>query len=165
MQDLPWEQQTIRMFGRDILEPRLSVWIGDSAATYRYSGRTHEPVEWPERLDALRKHLEREVGQPFNSVLANLYRDESDSMGWHADSERELGDNPIIASVSLGETRRFWLKHKDAEPVRLALRHGSLLLMTGTTQHHWKHSVPKETSSRDPRINLTFRNIVHRSLT
>src|SRR5690606_7487302 len=114
-------------------------------ATYGYSGRLHQPLEWPPCLASLRAQLEEDLGQPLNSVLANLYRNESDSMGWHADSERELGQSPTIVSLSLGETRRFWLKHKTAPTVRLALGHGSLLVMRGSTQHFWKHSVPKET--------------------
>ena len=154
-----WEQRELKMFGKMIAEPRLSAWIGDPDATYKYSGREHKPVEWPASLEGLRKRLENELGQGFNSVLANLYRGERDSMGWHADNERELGKCPTIASVSLGAQRRFWLKHDSAESVRLTLDHGSLLVMRGTTQHHWKHCVPKETRPTEPRINLTFRRI------
>lgn len=154
-----WQQRELKMFGKVIPEPRLSAWIGDPAAAYAYSGRVHEPLDWPPSLAALQERLRTFLDQPLNSVLANLYRTESDSMGWHADNERELGPCPTIASVSLGATRRFWLKHKTAETVRLELAHGSLLVMQGSTQHHWKHCVPKETASTGPRINLTFRYV------
>ena len=147
------------MFGKVIPEPRLSAWIGDPTATYSYSGRTHQPENWSPSLATLRVRLEKLVDCPLNSVLANFYRTEKDSMGWHADDERELGDSPTIVSISLGESRRFWLKHATADTQRLELGHGSLLVMRGSTQHHWKHCVPKETSHREPRINLTFRHV------
>ena len=154
-----WRQRDLKMFGKLIPEPRLSAWFGDPGAIYAYSGRRHAPEKWPPSLAALRERLQADLDQPLNSVLANLYRDGRDSMGWHADNERELGKDPSIASVSLGATRRFWLKHAEAETVRLELGHGSLLVMQGSTQHHWKHCVPKETTHRGPRINLTFRHI------
>lgn len=157
---LPWLQRQLKMFGKVVAEPRLSAWIGDPGAKYTYSGRAHAPTPWLPALEVLRTRLEKQLGQTLNSVLANLYRNERDSMGWHADDERELGTNPTIVSVSLGQTRRFWLKHAAAETIRLELGHGSLLVMRGSTQHHWKHSVPKETSHREPRINLTFRHIL-----
>ena len=157
---LPWQKKSLKLFGKVVAEPRLSAWIGDSGAVYSYSGRSHQPEPWPAILATLRVRLQELVGQPLNSVLANLYRDEQDSMGWHADNEAELGDAPTIVSLSLGETRRFWLKHPSADTVRLTLGNGSLLVMRGSTQHHWKHCVPKESSHRAPRINLTFRLIV-----
>tara|TARA_R110002096_G_scaffold77896_12_gene183605 strand:+ start:124744 stop:125343 length:600 start_codon:yes stop_codon:yes gene_type:complete len=156
---LSWQQRSLTMFGKTIPEPRMSAWIGDPDAAYSYSGRAHEPADWSPPLARLRTQLQELLNHPLNSVLANLYRGEQDSMGWHADNERELGNDPTIASVSLGATRRFWLKHANAKTVRLELGHGSLLVMQGSTQHHWKHCVPKETSHREPRINLTFRRI------
>lgn len=164
--DVAWKQETIRIAGREILQPRLSAWYGDDGASYTYSGLTLEPLPFPGVLDELRKRIEVETGARFNSVLLNAYRDGRDSMGIHADREPELGRNPTIASLSLGATRRFVLKRekipKDASPsriapVELALEHGSLLLMSGTTQHHWKHFVPKEPEVTASRINLTFR--------
>lgn len=158
----PWTQGHVTMFGKRVPEPRISAWVGDPGTVYRYSGRTNEPAPWPAGLRSLRRRLEEFVDARFNSALLNLYRDEKDSMGWHADDERELGVNPLIASLSLGQSRRFWLKHPRAPTVRLTLEHGSLLVMSGTTQHHWKHSVPKERQPRRPRINVTFRYVMPR---
>jgi alkylated DNA repair dioxygenase AlkB len=159
--ELPWRQETIRMGAREVLQPRLSAWLGDPDARYTYSRRTFEPEPWTPTLSALRDRLNGESEVPFNSVLANLYRDGQDSMGWHADKEPELGPNPLIASLSLGGTRRFLLRHrrKSVAGVDLDLDDGSLLWMSGTTQHYWRHSVPKTRRPVAPRINLTFRRI------
>lgn len=160
--DLPWQQREIKMFGRSVLEPRQTAWIGDQGAIYTYSGRVNDPAPWPEVLQALRVRVSERAGEAFNCVLGNLYRDGTDSMGFHSDAERELGDNPVIGSLSLGATRRFQLRHRKLREGKLDidLPSGSLLVMRGTTQHHYRHGVPKQPSVREPRINLTFRRIV-----
>jgi alkylated DNA repair dioxygenase AlkB len=158
---LPWSVHHIRLFGRSVPSPRLSCWIGDQGATYRYSGSRFEPQPWIGPLQALRGRLQRELGADFNSVLANLYRDGRDAMGWHADDEPELGPRPLIASISLGASRRFLLRRRDDHRVRLAidLQPGSLLLMGGQTQHDWQHALPRTARPVGERINLTFRRI------
>ncbi|MDH5834700.1 alpha-ketoglutarate-dependent dioxygenase AlkB family protein [Luteimonas kalidii] len=162
--ELPWRVHRVRMFGREIDAPRLSCWIGDSNAHYRYSGTTHVPEPWPGALAAVRARLAHETGVAFNSVLANLYRDGRDCMGWHSDDEPEFGPRPVIASVSLGATRRFVLRHRR-EPTRkvaFELAHGSLLLMRGETQRDWRHALPRTARALGPRINLTFRRVIGR---
>ena len=155
----PWSVHRIRLFGRWVDSPRLSCWIGDAQAVYRYSGQTFAPHPWTEALAALRDRLRGELGVPFNSVLANLYRDGRDAMGWHSDDEPELGPQPVIASISLGGARRFVLKHKQNAALRAAyeLPHGSLLVMSGDTQRHYRHALPRTAKPVAPRINLTFR--------
>jgi alkylated DNA repair dioxygenase AlkB len=159
--EIGWRQERIRIHGREHAQPRLVAWFGDPEASYTYSGLALSPEPWPARLAALRKRVEREADTAFNSVLCNLYRDGTDSMGMHADDERELGPNPVIASVSLGTTRRFTMRHrKDVrERLDLDLPGGSLLVMRGTTQHFWRHGVPKQRAIIESRINLTFRRI------
>ncbi len=158
---LPWEVHHIRLFGREVPSPRLSCWIGDPDAVYRYSGTRFSPHPWTAGLSALRQRLQVELGQPFNSVLANRYRDGRDAMGWHSDDEPELGPEPLIASLSLGAVRRFVLRRRGDPGRRLALElePGSLLLMGGTTQRHWKHALPRTTRPVGERINLTFRQL------
>ena len=162
MEDLPLAQESILLFGREVLQPRLSCWIGDPQASYTYSGKTLSPGPWVPDLEGLRERLGEALSQDFNSVLCNLYRSGQDSMGWHADNEPELGLDPRIASVSRGGTRRFVLRHRKrkAPAVELVLSHGSLLVMEGTTQHHWRHAVPKTARPANPRLNLTFRTIL-----
>lgn len=158
---VPWEVHRIRLFGREHASPRLSCWIGDPAAVYRYSGTRFAPHPWLPELAALRERLRAELGAPFNSVLANLYRDGRDAMGWHSDDESELGPAPVIASVSLGTPRRFALKHRRDPALRhaLVLEPGSLLVMAGATQRHWKHALPRTAKPVGARINLTFRQV------
>ncbi len=153
--EIPWQQHRLRLFGREHDEPRLSCWMGEAA--YRYSGKTREPVVWHPRVNEIRKQVQVICEQPFNGVLLNRYRHGQDSMGWHADNEPELGANPVIASISLGATRRFTLRHKDGERRQLMLSHGSLLVMAGEMQHHWQHALPKAGAVDRERINLTFR--------
>ncbi|MDR1076606.1 MAG: alpha-ketoglutarate-dependent dioxygenase AlkB [Xanthomonadaceae bacterium] len=160
--EVPWERHRIRIYGREVDSPRLSCWIGDSGLAYRYSGTRFEPHPWFPALQSLRARLREEIRVPFNSVLANLYRDGADSMGWHADDEPELGPDPVIASLSLGAARRFSLKHRNDPTARLAatLPHGSLLLMGKGVQKHYRHAVPKTARPVGERINLTFRRIL-----
>ncbi|HET6430796.1 alpha-ketoglutarate-dependent dioxygenase AlkB family protein [Dyella sp.] len=161
-----WEQHRIRMFGREVDSPRLSCWIGDPGTSYVYSRTRFEPHPWPDALRELRRRVEHACGAQFNSVLANLYRDGSDAMGWHSDDEPELGVAPVIASVSLGAQRRFVLRprQRDERGMRarstLPLPHGSLLRMAGATQQLYQHALPRTTRVTQPRLNLTFRRIV-----
>ena len=158
--EVAWEQRSIRLYGREIPQPRLTAWHGDPAARYTYSGLVWEPRPWLPALQALRQRLEAATQARFNSVLLNLYRDGRDSMGWHADDEPELGSAPAIASLSLGATRRFRLRPRTGlahPPLSLDLPGGSLLLMRGPTQQHWQHALPKTARQVGPRLNLTFR--------
>lgn len=156
---IPWEVHRIRMFGRWVDSPRLSCWIGDPDARYRYSGADFLPHAWPAILLPLRDRLQAQCDARFNSVLLNRYRDGRDSMGWHSDDEPELGAEPFIASLSLGTPRRFLLRRRDdpARKVEFLLGHGDLLLMGGTTQRYYQHALPKSTRVEGERINLTFR--------
>ena len=157
-----WTQQIIRIRGREVASPRLSAWYGDPEAHYSYSGLSLSPRPWLPVILELKTAVEAVCRAPFNSVLLNLYRDGADSMGWHSDDEPELGERPVIASLSLGATRRFRLRHRrrrDLEPVAIDLENGSLLIMAGDTQRCWKHQLPKSKRVAEPRVNLTFRNI------
>jgi alkylated DNA repair dioxygenase AlkB len=162
---LPLKQESIVLFGREVPQPRLTLWMGEPAAVYRYSGRTFVPVPWDETILALRQRIEAAIGERFNSVLANLYRNGLDTMGYHADDEPELGPEPTIASLSFGATRRFVLRprrRKGSIPAReFQLGNGSLLVMRGRTQRDWVHGVPRERSVAEPRLNLTFRRVLH----
>lgn len=158
-----WRQEKIRLFGRKRRQPRLTAWHGDPGAAYCYSGIRLDPEPWTADLLAIRARIEAASATRFNSVLLNYYRDGQDSMGWHSDDEPELGDNPLIGSVSLGAARRFRMRHKADPKVQLAwnLPGGSYLEMGGALQRHWRHCIPKVTSKTGvgPRINLTFRTI------
>jgi len=159
---LAWREESIVLFGKRMPQPRLLAWYGDPEAVYRYSGVRHEPLPWTAELADLRTRIEALCGSRFNSVLANLYRHERDSMGLHADDEPELGSQPVIASLSLGEERVFRFRHRhrrELESVRLPLPDGSLLVMAGRTQENWKHELPKQTRPCAERINLTFRYV------
>jgi alkylated DNA repair dioxygenase AlkB len=158
--ELDWKQRAIRIMGREVLQPRLTAWYGD--APYTYSGVTLEPLPWTPLLADLRDRVVAATGERFNTVLCNLYRTGADSMGFHADDEKELGPRPVIASLSLGAARRFVLHHekKRAAPVSIELRDGSLLVMGGTTQAFWRHALPKDKAAAGARINLTFRLVV-----
>jgi alkylated DNA repair dioxygenase AlkB len=159
--DVVWDVHRIRLFGRLVDSPRLSCWIGDPEASYRYSGTRFAPHPWPPALRPLRARLAVETGVAFNSVLANRYRDGRDAMGWHSDDEKELGPRPLIASLSLGATRRFVLRHRSEPALRQALElsPGGLLLMGGETQRLYKHALPRTATPVGERINLTFRRI------
>ncbi|GAB4403042.1 MAG: alpha-ketoglutarate-dependent dioxygenase AlkB [Bacteroidia bacterium] len=159
---IDWRHEPIRMFGRWVMQPRLTAWYGDEGAAYTYSSLLMQPLPWTAELQAIRSRISEVTGAAFNSVLLNRYRDGNDSMGWHSDDEKELGPNPVIASLSLGASRAFHLRHRrdaQVEQVKIDLQHGSLLVMGGTTQHYWQHCLPKRKRVAAARINLTFRLI------
>jgi alkylated DNA repair dioxygenase AlkB len=160
--EIPWETHRLRLFGRMIDSPRLSCWIGDPGTAYTYSGTRFEPHAWTPAVSSLRETLATRFGLRFNSVLANLYRDARDSMGWHSDAERELGLEPVIASLSFGAPRTFRFRSRATRKVACAieLAHGSLLVMRGATQRFYQHDLPKARGEIGERVNLTFRTIV-----
>jgi alkylated DNA repair dioxygenase AlkB len=163
-QGIAWRAEEILMFGRRVPVPRRVAWHGDPGASYTYSGTAHEPLPWTPPLASIRERAAQLTGARYNAVLLNLYRDGRDGMGWHADDEPELGRNPVIASVSLGAPRRFCLRHRRRKDLRLdlPLAHGSLLCMSGATQHHWVHALPKTAAVVGERINLTLRLVALR---
>jgi alkylated DNA repair dioxygenase AlkB len=159
---VPWRAENVVVWGKTFPQPRLISWYGDAGKKYAYSGIQLDALPWTPLLLHIKEKVEAVTTTQFNSVLLNYYRDHRDSMGLHSDDEPELGARPIIASLSLGEERTFILKHKKKalRPFRLRLASGSLLLMRGETQRHWKHGVEKERLPCGPRVNLTFRRIV-----
>ncbi len=158
---LAWQEEDIFIYGKRCKVPRLMCWYGDPGACYRYSGVDHQPLPWTDELLLIKEKVQSCSQSSFNSVLANLYRNGRDSMGCHADDEKELGQNPVIASLSLGEERLFKLHHKKRkQTLDINLGYGDLLVMAGMLQHHWVHSIPKTPKSKGPRINLTFRKIL-----
>ncbi len=162
LNEFVWRQDTIRIAGKNLAIPRLQNWYGDEGLDYSYSGIQLTPLPWPDALLAIKKQVEEVCRHRFNSVLANYYRDGNDSVDWHSDDEPELGAEPVIASLSLGATRIFTLKHrfnKHLAAQKIPLQHGSLLVMSGTTQSHWSHRVAKDRQVECPRVNLTFRQI------
>jgi alkylated DNA repair dioxygenase AlkB len=162
LQNIPWRQMPIKIFGKTVQQPRLTAWYADEGVEYKYSGLRLQAQPWIEPLSSVRLKIEKETGHLFNSALLNLYRDGNDSMGWHRDNEKALGPNPVIASLSLGAPRVFKLrKYSDKSlPFSLELQHGSLLLMHGESQHHWEHSIPKTKAALGQRINITFRKVL-----
>ena len=161
--DIKWKREKIRMWGREIVTKKRIAWYADEGKSYTYSGSTFHPDQWNELLLEIKKQVEQYIKFQFNSVLLNEYPNGKVGMGWHSDDERELGIDPIIASLSFGANRDFIFKHKtdkSFENIKIHLKSGSLLLMLGSTQHHWKHSLPKRLKVREPRINLTFRKIL-----
>ncbi len=161
IRQIAWTQETAKMFGRTIDIPRLTAWYGDEGKSYSYSGISNTAVAWTEDLLKIKTRIEPIADINFNSVLLNRYRSGNDSVSWHSDDEPELGANPVIGSVSFGQTRRFQFKHKKDSKLRqtIELTHGSFLLMRGATQHNWLHQIPKSEKPMDERINLTFRVI------
>ncbi len=160
LSSLPWSEEIYELFGKPVCAPRRVSWHGNPDAIYTYSGVTHAPRPWTPELLEIKHRVEQATQRTYNSVLANLYRDHRDSMGWHADKERELGPEPFIASLSLGATRLFRAQHKKSgTKIDVPLGSGSLLVMSGPFQRHWKHSVPKTRIAAAARINLTFREI------
>lgn len=162
LQETPWRQNKITVFGKEYDEPRLTQLYGDAGISYGYSGITYDALPWTETLQTIKENVEKAAKTTFNVCLVNRYRDGQDSNGWHADDEKELGRNPIIASISLGQERFFHLKHNENKEWRykFLLEHGSLLVMAGKTQHTYKHQIAKTKRAIDERINLTFRKIV-----
>lgn len=159
-EEIDWHHHYVRVFGREIPAPRLSAWHGDPEARYAYSGVLYEPRPWTPALLDVRRRIESALALPFNSVLANRYRDGADGMGWHSDSEYELGEAPVIVSASFGAARRFKLRHRRAGRVEaLLLGPGDLFVMAGASQRHWQHALPKTKRPVGERINLTFRRV------
>lgn len=157
---LAWQSEQLFIFGRRLKVPRLMAWYGDASAHYRYSGVEHIPLPWTADLQMLKADVETVCSHSFNSVLANLYRDGQDSMGSHADNEKELGNTPLIASLSLGESRLLRFRHpRSGCKLNIELAHGDLMVMAGALQQHWRHELPKTRKAKQPRINLTFRYI------
>ena len=162
-EEIPWVQNKIRFYGKESLVPRLESWHGDEGMSYTYSGIRMDAKPWTKILLMIKESIEPIAKTTFNSVLINYYRDGKDRVAWHSDDEKELGKNPVIASVSLGAERKFKLRHKKYKENKLQyeifLQSGSLLLMSGSTQHHWLHEIPRTAKPIGPRINLTFRVI------
>lgn len=163
VENINWRQEEIKMYGKTYPVPRKTAWYGYKGFNYKYSGILCNPEPWTKELLGIKKVIESFVDNvDFNSVLLNLYRNGSDKVSWHADDEKGLGINPLIASVSLGATRRFDLKHKTEpnEKLQLELLPGSLVIMKGALQHHWLHQIPVQKRVSEPRINLTYRTII-----
>jgi alkylated DNA repair dioxygenase AlkB len=158
---IPWVQEDIQMYGKMMKTPRLTAWYGDPNKEYIFSGTKHHPILWTDELLMIKEKIEPISGVQFNSVLLNYYRDANDSVAWHSDDEYELGVNPIIASVSFGQSRRFDIRHKQDRNRKYSiyLENGSLLIMKGDLQHNWVHQIPKSTKPLKARVNLTFRVI------
>ncbi|MGB6268435.1 MAG: alpha-ketoglutarate-dependent dioxygenase AlkB [Olleya sp.] len=161
LNDISWQQDDITVFGKTYPQPRLTALFADNNKPYSYSNITMYPQVFNSALSEIKEKVAQHVGTIFTTCLANLYRNGQDSNGWHADNEKELGKNPIIASVSFGEARYFNLKHRHNKNLKqkLLLEHGSLLVMKGETQHHWLHQIAKTKKVVKPRVNLTFRVI------
>jgi alkylated DNA repair dioxygenase AlkB len=162
LETINWKQEQISFYGKTHLVPRKTAWYGNEGLNYTYSGIKCFPEKWTKELLEIKNEIEKFIPEEdFTSVLLNLYNNGNDKMGWHADNEKELGINPTIASVSLGETRRFDIKHKQNPDLnfKFELTSGSLLIMRGALQHHWLHQIPAQKKLVNPRINLTFRTI------
>ncbi|WP_298897491.1 alpha-ketoglutarate-dependent dioxygenase AlkB [uncultured Psychroserpens sp.] len=159
---IKWQQDSITIFGKTHQQPRLTALYANNHSTYSYSGITMKPHQFSSELSEIKADIEQEIKHQFTTVLLNLYRNGNDSNGWHADNEKELGKNPIIASVSFGEMRPFHFKHRyiKEERHKLNLHHGSLLVMKGEMQHFWLHQIAKTKKTIGERINLTFRSII-----
>ena len=153
----------MKLYGKEINLPRKTAWYGDMDKSYTFSGIHLNPEPWTPTLLQVKERIEDVAKVQFNSVLLNLYRHGNDGISWHTDEEPELGENPIIGSVSLGGTRRFMFRHRQDKDIRaeVELTDGSFLLMAGETQHFWQHQIPKTSRQVEPRINLTFRVIIN----
>jgi len=160
--DTIWRQEAVRIYGKEHQQPRLVSLYGDSGKRYDYSGISLIPLPWTDLLREIKRRIEQCTNVTFNAVFLNLYRDHNDSMGFHSDDEKELGKNPIVASLTFGARRTFLIKHKfnkELSLVKVPLEAGTVLLMKGTTQHFWKHGINKQTTPCGPRVNLTFRTL------
>lgn len=167
LHNIPWQHDGSIIYGKHITTARQVAWYGDHAFDYTYSRIRRTALPWHPILLSLKhtieQHLQSISPTVFNSCLLNLYSDGLEGMGWHSDDEKELGNEPIIASLSLGATRKFAFKHKHtAQKCELMLQHGQLIVMRGQTQQHWRHAVMKSTNITEPRINLTFRTFYSR---
>jgi len=161
LDEIPWSRDEVVIFGKRIITAREVAWHGDAGLSYSYSGTTKEPLAWTPALAELKALAEQRSETTFNSCLLNLYHDGSEGMGWHSDDEKSIVRDSAIASISLGAEREFRLKHKHSdEKVSILLESGSLLVMSGVTQSHWLHSIPKTKKVTTPRINLTFRTML-----
>jgi alkylated DNA repair dioxygenase AlkB len=161
LKTIEWQEDTIKVFGKTYLQPRLTALYANNLNSYTYSNITMYPLMFTDDLLEIKSAIENEIDTTFTSCLANLYRNGQDSNGWHADNEKELGNQPIIASVTFGTERIFHFKHKKDKTLKtkLLLKHGSLLVMKGDTQNYWLHQLPKTKKRIAERINLTFRII------
>lgn len=160
--EVPWRQDKISMYGKILNLPRLQQWYGDEGLTYTWSGIEMKPLPWTPLLLEIKREVEEHSGVTFNTVLLNRYRNGNDTVTWHSDDEKELGTNPIIASVSFGAERDFQLRHNtriELGYLNVQLTDGSLLLMAGTTQAYWKHQLPRRKRVLGERVNLTFRRV------
>lgn len=160
-EELNWQQDEIKMFGKRIPIPRMNAWYADVGCNYKYSGIQLEHNLWSPTLNIIRNKIKELYDISFNSCLANFYRNGQDSVGWHSDDEPELGKNPTIFSISFGEERKFQIRNKNdyKDRLNIPLTHNSLLIMKGSLQHIYEHQVPKEPKKQNPRVNLTFRNV------
>ena len=168
LMELPWQADVVTLFGKTHVTTRQIVWMGDEGMSYHYSGHSRQAITWTQSIFYLKRHIEKELSAigidvKFNSCLLNYYPSEADGMGYHADDEKELGQQPVIAALSLGATRKFVFKHKTLryqdKPVKVEihLESGQLIVMHGDTQSHWKHTITKTTTVNEGRISLTFR--------
>ena len=161
LQNIPWKNDEVVVFGKRIVTKRKTAWYGDSNYVYIYSNTIKQALPWTRELVNLKQIVENLSNTKFNSCLLNLYHDGNEGMGWHSDDEKSIEDNSTIASVSLGAERKFCFKHKQSnKTISVLLEHGSLLLMKDATQKNWLHSLAKSKNVAQPRINLTFRTIV-----
>ncbi len=162
LSEINWRQDRMKLYGKEIDLPRKTAWYGDRNKSYTFSGIHLNPEPWTSTLLQVKRHIEEIAEVEFNSVLLNLYRHGNDGISWHTDAEPELGENPVIGSVSFGGTRRFMFRHRQDQTLKteVELTHGSFLLMAGETQHFWQHQIPKTSRQVEPRINLTFRSII-----
>lgn len=161
--EIDWKQYQIKIFGKTLDQPRLTAYYGEDHPYYAYSNIKLQPIPFTPILLSIKNKIEALTLEKFNGVLLNYYRNGDDSMGWHADDEKELGTNPVIASLSFGASRNFQLQHsldKSISKATIVLNDASLLIMKGVTQHFWKHQIPKQ-KNKGPRINLTFRKIIY----
>lgn len=163
LNEIQWRQDKMRIYGKEVNLPRKTAWYGDRNMSYKFSGIHLDPEPWIPTLLQIKEKVDEIAKVNFNSVLLNLYRDGNDGISWHTDAEPELGNNPVIGSVSFGGARRFMFRHKHNQDLKaeIELIDGSFLLMTGATQHFWQHQIPKTSKQVQPRINLTFRVINH----
>ena len=166
LNELPWQSDIVTLFGKTHVTTRQIVWMGDHDVSYHYSGQTRRAIPWTKQMLHVKRHIEQQLSSSginvdFNSCLLNYYPSGEDGMGYHADDERELGEQPVIASLSLGATRKFVFKHKKTQDkVELYLESGQLIVMHGDTQDFWKHTITKTKTVASGRISLTFRKVL-----